>query len=229
MPHRHEDGPDGRAATVNVLAAGGLVAIPTDTVYGIAVALSTPGGIERLFAAKARPPDKAIALLLADADQASEIGELSPAATALAAAFWPGGLTLVVPRRRDRPLPAALTGGPLAPGAIPTVGLRVPAHDAPRALARALGPLPTTSANRSGERELRTADEIDWVLGDALDLVLDGGPASGGPASTVVDCTGPEPVVVREGAIPASEIEAIVGRYRAPQASEAATGERRAR
>lgn len=229
MPRRLEDSPTSRAEAARVLADGGLVAIPTDTVYGIAVALATPGGIERLFAAKARPPDRAVALLLADADQAAEIGELSPAAAALAAAFWPGGLTLVVPRRLDRPLPAALTGGPLAPGAIPTVGLRVPAHDAPRALARALGPLPTTSANRSGEPELRTVDEIDRVLGDALDLVLDGGPASGGPASTVVDCAGPEPVVVRAGAIPASEIEAIVGRYRPLRASDAATGERRAR
>ena len=90
-----------------MLRAGGLVAIPTDTVYGIAVALTTPGGIERLFAAKSRPPDKAIALLLADAEQAAEIGILTPVATTLACAFWPGGLTLVVPRRTDRPLPAA--------------------------------------------------------------------------------------------------------------------------
>jgi L-threonylcarbamoyladenylate synthase len=203
------DGPAGRAEAIRVLEAGGVVAIPTDTVYGIAVSLGTPGGIERLFAAKARPPDKAIALLLADAGQAAEIGDLTPAASALAAAFWPGGLTLVVPRRVDRPLPAALTGGPLAPGAIPTVGLRVPDHDAPRALARALGPLPTTSANRSGEPELRTAAEIEDVLGDAIELILDGGPASGGPASTVVDCSGAESVILREGAIPAADIESV--------------------
>ena len=181
--------------------------MPTDTVYGIAVALDSPGGIERLFAAKQRPPDKAIALLLADVEQASAIGELTPAATALATAFWPGGLTLVVPRRADVPLPAALTGGALAPGAIPTGGLRVADHDAPRALARVLGPLPTTSANRSGEPELRDADAIDTELGGALELILDGGPAAGGPASTVVDCTGAEPVIRREGAIPAGRIE----------------------
>lgn len=189
-----------------VLAAGGIVALPTDTVYGIAVALATPGGIERLFAAKARPPDKAIALLLADADQAAEIGEMNQAATALAASFWPGGLTLVVPRRADRPLPAALTGGALAPGAIPTVGLRVPAHDAPRALARAVGPLPTTSANRSGEPEARDAAEIEALLGGGIDLILDGGPSLGGPASTVIDCTGATPELRRAGAVP---IEAI--------------------
>lgn len=201
MARRLIDGPDARREAGRVLESGGLVAVPTDTVYGIAVALTTPGGIERLFAAKSRPPDKAIALLLADAEQAREIGDLTPAAQSLAAAFWPGGLTLVVPRRTNRPLPAALTGGELAPGAIPTVGLRVPAHDAPRALARALGPLPTTSANRSGEPEARDADEIEALLGEAIDLILDGGPAMGGPASTVIDCTGPTPLVRREGAI----------------------------
>ncbi len=198
---RVADGPEGRAAAIEALRAGGVIAIPTDTVYGIGVSLDTPGGIERLFAAKSRPPDKAIALLLADLDQAAGIGELTPAARALATAFWPGGLTLVVPRRTDRPLPAALTGGELAPGAIPTVGLRVPDHDAPRALARALGPLPTTSANRSGEPEARDADEIERLLGSAVDLVLDGGPAGGGPASTVVDVTGEAPRILRPGAI----------------------------
>ncbi len=193
-----------------MLRAGGVVAIPTDTVYGIAVALQTPGGIERLFAAKSRPPDKAIALLLADAAQAAEIGQMTVGARALANAFWPGGLTLVVPRRTDRPLPAALTGGEFAPGAIPTVGLRVPAHDAPRALARKLGPLPTTSANRSGEPEARDAAEIEALLGGALDLILDGGPSTGGPASTVVDCTGETPVILRPGVIPAAAIEAVL-------------------
>lgn len=206
MARRLVDGPAARAEAARVLAAGGLVAVPTDTVYGIAVALATPGGIERLFAAKSRPPDRAIALLLADVEQAAEIGNMTAAAAALASAFWPGGLTLVVPRRTDRPLPAALTGGVLAPGAIGTVGLRVPAHESPRALARAVGPLPTTSANRSGEPEARDADEIERLLGDALDLVLDGGPSSGGPASTVVDCTRPAPRVRREGAIAVAAI-----------------------
>ena len=188
-----------------------MVALPTDTVYGIAVALETPGGIERLFAAKARPPDKAIALLLADAEQAAEIGELTVAARTLAEAFWPGGLTLVVPRREDRPLPAALLGGALAPGAVPTVGLRVPDHDAPRTLARALGPLPTTSANRSGEPEARDADEIERLLGGALELILDGGEATGGPASTVVDATGNAPRILRSGAIPDDAIARCLG------------------
>lgn len=206
MTRRLADGPEARAEAVRVLQGGGLVAVPTDTVYGIAVALGTPGGIERLFAAKSRPPDRAIALLLADAAQAAEIGQMTPAATVLANAFWPGGLTLVVPRRTDRPLPAALTAGDLAPGAIPTVGIRVPAHDAPRALAHALGPLPTTSANRSGEPEARDAAEIEALLGEAVDLILDGGPAHGGPASTVIDCTHTVPEIRRAGAISAEAI-----------------------
>jgi L-threonylcarbamoyladenylate synthase len=212
MPRRVPDDPAGRAAAIEALRAGGVVAIPTDTVYGIAVALETPGGIEALFAAKARPPDKAIALLLADASQASEIGVFDDRARLLAATFWPGGLTLVVARRTDHALPAALTGGELAPGAVPTVGLRVPDHPAPRALAAALGPLPTTSANRSGEREARNAAEIEAMLGEAVVLILDGGPAHGGPASTVVDLTGPDAQILRAGAVPPGEIEAVLAR-----------------
>ncbi len=207
MPVRRlADSPDARKEAVLALLDGGVIALPTDTVYGIAVALATPGGIERLFAVKSRPPDKAIALLLADADQAPEIGVMSLAAMVLAGEFWPGGLTLVVPRRADRPLPAALTGGSEAPGAVSTVGLRVPDHPAPRALAAAVGPLPTTSANRSGEPEARDAGEIEVLLGDALDLILDGGPSIGGPASTVVDATGETLRILREGAIPVGDI-----------------------
>jgi L-threonylcarbamoyladenylate synthase len=199
------DGPAGRAEAVEVLRAGGIVALPTDTVYGIAVALNTPGGIEALFAAKQRPPDKGIMLFLADAAQAPEIGGWPPAATALAAAFWPGGLTLIVPQRPDVPLPAALTGGAT------TIGLRVPGHDTPRALAAAIGPLPTTSANISGVPEARDAAEILEQLGDVVDLVLDGGPANGGPASTIVDCTVEPPRILRAGAIPVADVERVLG------------------
>jgi L-threonylcarbamoyladenylate synthase len=218
MPLRVPDDATGRHAAIDALRAGGVVAIPTDTVYGIGVALETPGGIERLFAAKQRPPDKAIALLLAEVEQAHAIGELGELAEALATRFWPGGLTLVVKRRTDHPLPAALTGGDLAPGAIPTVGLRVPDHAAPRALAAALGPLPTTSANRSGEPEARNADEIEAILGESIALILDGGQARGGPASTVVDATTDELRILRAGAIPADEIEAVAAAWRGTRA-----------
>jgi L-threonylcarbamoyladenylate synthase len=198
------DGAVGRADAIDVLRRGGIVALPTDTVYGIAVALDVPGGIERLFQVKRRPPDRGIMLLLDAVEQAAAIGMMGPAAAALADACWPGGLTIVVPQLADVPLPAALTGG------TPTIGLRVPDHDAPRALAAAIGPLPTTSANVSGLPEARDATEILAQLGDGVDLVLDGGPARGGPPSTVVDCTGERPVVLREGAIPATRIAAIL-------------------
>lgn len=194
----------GRQRAAEVLGAGGIVALPTDTVYGIGAALETPGGIERLFEAKRRPPDKGIMLLLDDAAQAAEIGVMTPAATALAAALWPGGLTVVVPQRPDVPLPAVLTGG------APTIGLRVPDHAAPRALARAVGALPVTSANVSGLPEASDAAGILEQLGDAVDLVLDGGPAHGGPPSTVVDCTGDRPVVLRVGAVPIPRLAAIL-------------------
>ncbi len=196
----------GRAAAAEVLREGGVVALPTDTVYGIAVAVSTPGGIERLFAVKGRLPDKAIMLLLDDAPQAARAGVMTPAAAALAAAAWPGGLSIVVPQRPDVPWPAVLTGGSA------TIGLRVPDHEAPRALARAVGPLPTTSANVSGLPEATDAAGIVDQLGDSVDLILDGGPAHGGPASTVVDCTGAVPAIVRVGAMPVEEVIAILDR-----------------
>lgn len=196
----------GRVAAADVLRAGGIVALPTDTVYGIGVALDTPGGIEALFAAKRRPPDKGIMLLLADAAQAPSIGQWPDAAAALAAAFWPGGLTLVVPQRPDVVLPAVLTGGSA------TIGLRVPDHPAPRALAAAVGPLPVTSANVSGLPEAPDAAAIVDQLGSAVALVLDGGPAHGGPASTVLDCTVDPPRVLRIGAVPLERIEGVLGR-----------------
>jgi L-threonylcarbamoyladenylate synthase len=200
------DDASGRADAVDVLRSGGIVALPTDTVYGIAVAVTTPGGIERLFAAKRRPPDKGIMLLLADAAQASDAGVMTPAASALAEACWPGGLTVVVPQRSDVPWPAVLTGG------ASTIGLRVPDHDAPRTLARGVGPLPTTSANVSGLPEAADSAAIVEQLGDSVDLVLDGGRAHGGPASTVVDCTGDLPIVLRLGAIGMDEVAAILDR-----------------
>ena len=194
----------GRAAAVAILQGGGVVALPTDTVYGICVALDTPGGVERLFEVKRRPPDKGIMLLLERLEQAAGIGVMNAAAEALAEACWPGGLTVVVARRPDRPLPDALTGG------APTIGLRVPNHPAPRALAGGVGPMPTTSANVSGLPEGGDASEIQEQLGDAIDLILDGGPTHGGPASTVVDCTGPTPRVLRVGAVPLDRVATIL-------------------
>ena len=199
--------PDGDAArdeAVRLLRGGGIVAVPTDTVYGIAADMALPDAIERLFAAKRRPPEKAVAVLLAEAAQAEALGVVGPAARVLGERFWPGGLTLVLPVRPDARLPRVLAGG------APTIGVRVPDHPAPRALAAALGPLPTTSANVSGEVDARDAREIGDRLGEALALVIDGGPIRGGPASTVVDCTGARPVIRRVGAIAAEEIARVL-------------------
>ena len=200
LPRILPDGEAARAEAVDLLRAGLIVAVPTDTVYGIAADLALPDAIERLFAAKRRPPEKAVAVLLADMDQAATLGILGPAARVLGERFWPGGLTLVLPVRPGAVLPRVLAAG------APTIGVRVPDHDAPRAIARALGPLPTTSANVSGEPDARDAQEIAARLGDAVALVIDGGPIHGGPASTVVDCTWDLPVIRREGAIPAELI-----------------------
>lgn len=193
-----------RTTAIERLRAGEIVALPTDTVYGIAADLALPDAIERLFAAKRRPPDRAVAVLLADTGQATALGELGPAARALAERFWPGGLTLVLRVRAGVRLPRVLAAGS------PTIGVRVPDHPCPRALAAALGPLPTTSANLSGRPDARDAAEVAARLGDAVALVIDGGPIRGGPASTVVDCTGDVPLIRRPGAVEPAAIADVL-------------------
>lgn len=193
----------GRHQAVEVLDAGGIVAIPTDTVYGIACRLDADGGVERLFGAKQRAPDKAIIVLVDDLEQVADVVELTPAARALRG-LWPGGLTLVLPLRGAAPLPQALTAG------TETLGVRVPDHPAPRFLARSVGPIPTTSANVSGEPDARLAGDVLAALGERVDLVLDGGPSPGGVPSTVVDCQAVRPRILRDGAVPAARIAAAL-------------------
>jgi L-threonylcarbamoyladenylate synthase len=193
----------GRRAAVEVLDGGGIVAIPTDTVYGIACRLDADGGVERLFTAKSRPPDKAIMVLVDDLEQVAGVVELTPAARALRG-LWPGGLTLVLPLRAGAPLPPALTAS------TKTLGVRVPDHPAPRFLARAVGAIPTTSANVSGGPDTRNATDVLAALGDRIDLVLDGGPSPGGVPSTVVDCQSARPRILREGAFAAARIAAAL-------------------
>jgi L-threonylcarbamoyladenylate synthase len=187
------------------LERGDLIAIPTETVYGLA-ALPDDAAIARLIAAKQRSADKGIQLLVDSMAQAQGLASLSPAAEQLGAAFWPGGLTLLVGRRADVELPDSLGGGR------PALGIRLPDHDVPRALARGLGPLAASSANVSGRPPATTAQMVIESLGDLLALVIDDGPVRGGIASTVVDCTTDPPQVVREGAIPAADIFAVLAR-----------------
>ena len=129
---------------------------------------------------------------------------MGPAATALGAAFWPGGLTVIVPQRPDVRLPAALTGG------APTIGLRVPDHATPRALAAAVRPAADDLRQPQRPARGRDAADIASQLGDDIDVILDGGPARGGPASTVVDCTGDRPSILRDGAIGRDRIAAVL-------------------
>jgi L-threonylcarbamoyladenylate synthase len=197
------DDDEGRGVAVDTLRAGGIVALPTDTVYGLAVGLETRAGVEALFAAKARPADKAVMVLADGPDQVADLVTWPRAARALAE-LWPGGLTLVLPLRDRGVVPAALTGGTA------TLGVRVPDHPTPRALARAVGPLPTTSANPSGEPPALTAGAVAASLGGRIDLVIDGGPSAGGVPSTVVDCSIDRPVILRPGAIAAEQIAATL-------------------
>ena len=178
------------AAAGAVLAAGGVVGLPTDTVYGLAVAPGVAGATAAVFALKGRPEDTPLPVLVDGPEQAGEVGDLAGAAGELARRLWPGGLTLVVPRRPgvDWDL-----GGPPH-----TIGLRCPAHPVPRQLCARCGPLATTSANRHGEPALAGAAEVVEAFPGLL--VLDGGEGRG-VASTVVDLTGPEPRLLRAGAV----------------------------
>jgi L-threonylcarbamoyladenylate synthase len=183
------------AEAVYVLRGGGLVAFPTDTVYGVGTCAFDAQAVERLYAAKERPPGKAIAILLARSQDVDLVAqEVPPVGRRLAAQFWPGPLTLVLARRAA--LPDVLASG----GA--TVAVRVPDHPLARALISALAaPLAATSANLSGQPDPVSADEVLAQLGGRIDLVLDGGPCPGGKPSTVIDLTVQPPALLRPGPI----------------------------
>jgi L-threonylcarbamoyladenylate synthase len=183
-----------------VLRAGGIAGVPTDTVYGLAADPFRAGATDRLFKVKRRPRTFELPVLVADIDQALTLATNVPeTAERLMARFWPGALTVVLPRRPD--LDADLGSDDA------TIGVRCPDHPVPLALCRSLGPIATTSANRHGEAPLTTAAELAAELGSSVDLVLDGGPCTGA-ASTVVDCTGAEPRLLREGRLAWDEIRA---------------------
>jgi len=176
------------------ILAGRIVAIPTDTLYGLAVDPFSAAAVDALFAAKARPADRAIPLVAADRAQVeAAVGALPAIAARLADRAWPGPLTLVV--RAPRAL-APVTGD------TGTVGIRVPNQDVARAIARMTGrPVTATSANVSGEPATDDPDRVEAALGDRIELLVDAGRTAGGPASTIVDVTGDVPRLVRAGAI----------------------------
>jgi L-threonylcarbamoyladenylate synthase len=188
-------------AAESMLAGGGVVAIPTDTVYGLAARLDRPQALAGIFAVKGRPPGLALPVLIGRWAQVHLVaGKLPPSARQLAARFWPGALTVVVPARPEV--------GPLLGGDGETVGLRQPDHPFVLALCRRVGPLACTSANRHGEPPCATAVEVVQAFGaDQVPLVVDGGRCEGAP-STVVDCTASPPTCVRPGRVPWTWVEA---------------------
>jgi L-threonylcarbamoyladenylate synthase len=178
---------------LEVLGAGGLVAFPTDTVYGVGALAFDGKAIESIYAAKDRPVEKAIPVLISDLSELERVAiDIPEVALKLASRFWPGPLTILVPKRAD--LPEAVS-------ASSTVGVRVPDHEIARALLRAAGPMAVTSANISGAQSPASAEEVYEQLGGRIPLIIDGGRTPGGIPSTLVDCTLPEVKILREGPI----------------------------
>jgi L-threonylcarbamoyladenylate synthase len=188
---------DGVLATAaDALRAGGLVVLPTDTVYGLAAHPALPAAIAGVYAVKERPPEKALPLLVSGATQAATVVRVSPVAEQLMARLWPGGLTLVLP---------ALDGDG-------TLAVRMPDHPVPLALVAALGaPLATTSANRSGQPSCTTAAEVLAQLPTGYVVLIDAGPSPGGRDSTVLDLTSDPPRVLRAGAVSDDALASILG------------------
>ena len=189
----------------DALRAGRLVAFPTETVYGLGADASSPDAVHRLFAVKGRPPDHPVIVHLGRVEQLSQWARDVPAiAATLAAACWPGPLTLVLARAPH--VPDAVTGG------LDTVGLRVPDQPVALALLREFGGgVAAPSANRFGRVSPTTACDVRADLGDDVDVVLDDGPCRVGVESTIVDCSRPEPAILRLGGIPRERVEALLG------------------
>lgn len=192
------------AAAVRTLSAGGVVVLPTETVYGVAALPSCRNAIDEVFRRKGRPPERLVAVLVADGDQARALVEADDRFERLVTAFWPGPLTVVGHRRGDRDDDLFLGDGTTEGGGA-TVGVRWPDHDLVRAIAAEVGPIAATSANRTGQPTPDTAAGAAAALGGGL-LVLDGGPCTGEP-STVVDLTAHPARVVRRGAITEGDLE----------------------
>lgn len=190
---------------VAILKRGGLVAFPTETVYGLGADASDAAAIRKLYAAKGRPADHPVIVHIADMQQLAQWArEVTPLAHKLARQFWPGPLTLIL--RRAPGVGDAVTGGQ------DTVGLRIPSHPVAHALLEKFGGgVAAPSANRFGRVSATTAAHVRQEFGDAVDCVLDGGQSDVGIESTIVDATGAAPVLLRPGHISASDIEHAAG------------------
>jgi L-threonylcarbamoyladenylate synthase len=184
------------AEAVAALRRGDLIVLPTDTVYGLAAHPAQPDAIARVYTVKERPVEKQLPLLVEGAAQATAVAHVSSDAARLMALFWPGGLTLVLPKR----------------DAVGTLALRMPDHPVPLALIHALGePLATTSANRSGQPSCTTADAVRAQLPAGYAVLIDAGPSPGGRDSTVLDLTQTPARILRPGAVAAEDLAAVLG------------------
>ena len=201
---------------MRILRRGGVVGMPTETVYGLAADALDPQALGRIFHLKGRPADNPLIVHLGSADQLGRVVATStPLADLLATRFWPGPLTMVLDVGEG--VPEVATGG------LRTVAVRVPDHPVAAELLTAFGgPLAAPSANRSGRPSPTTAEHVAADLGDELEVVLDGGPCPVGVESTVIDARGTEPVILREGSITREDLEAAVGRGRRSNGDAAA-------
>lgn len=208
------------ARAAHVLRAGGLAAFPTETVYGLGADATQDAAVARIFAAKGRPRFNPLIVHVPDLDAAGRLAMFTPLAKTLAAHFWPGPLTLVLPRRVDSGLSLLVSAG------LDTVALRVPAGGVAQALLTAAGrPLAAPSANRSGSISPTTAAHVAESLGDAVDMILDGGPCTLGLESTVIGFVNDEPALLRPGALARAEIEAVGGPLKAAGPGIASPGQ----
>lgn len=188
-----------------IIQSGGMIAFPTDTVYGIGVSAFNEGAINKIYLVKERSKNKAIPILVGDPAQLSKIttppGDL---VKSIMDKFWPGALTLILQMLPDLPNNISSTQ---------TIGVRIPNHNYTQELLLHTGPLAVTSANLSGEKSALTATEVLENLGGKIDLILDGGKTPGGIASTVLDCTKPEPVILRSGPISLDDIKSVLEQH----------------
>ena len=189
---------------VSILKNGGVVAYPTDTVYGLGACMTDINAVDRIFQVKGRPKGMALPVLLADMKQIEEIvTDFTPAAQQLVKEFFPGALTIILPKNDG--VPDIITGGGK------TIAFRIPNHPVPLAIVKGLGkPIVGTSANLSGHPSALTAAAVREQIGDKIDMVIDGGKCPGGIESTVIDLSGEKPVIRRQGVIPIEKLRKIL-------------------
>jgi L-threonylcarbamoyladenylate synthase len=194
------------AEAARLILEGGLVAFPTETVYGLGGDATNERAVAAIFEAKGRPQFNPLISHVLDAGEARRLVRWNDTADRLAARFWPGPLTLVLPRAKDSPIALLATAG------LDTVAVRAPAHPLAQALIRAVGrPLAGPSANRSGAVSPTRAEHVAESLGDRVKMVLDGGPCAVGLESTVLDLTTAVPTLLRPGGATREAIEAVIG------------------